>query len=50
MNENEESLSEVAPSHTDVRTEYDLVDQALVLGLGAIAIVAGTVLGLVYTK
>lgn len=49
MNETEANLPEVAQSHTDVRTEYDLIDQALVLGLGAVAIIAGTVLGLVYT-
>ncbi len=49
MSDSEQGEIEVAPAHTDVRAEYSRADLALVLGLGAVAIIAGTVLGLVFT-
>ncbi|MCY4391933.1 MAG: hypothetical protein OXE43_07760 [Chloroflexi bacterium] len=49
MSENEQEMPEVAPAHTDVRAEYSPADLALVVGLGAAAIIAGTVLGLIFT-
>lgn len=49
MSDSEQGEPEVAPAHTDVRAEYSQRDLALVIGLGAVAIIAGTVLGLIYT-
>lgn len=49
MSDSEQGEIEVAPAHTDVRAEYSQSDLALVIGLGAVAIIAGTVLGLVFT-
>ncbi len=49
MTDTEEATPEVAPAHTDVRADYSTRDLALVVGLGAVAIIAGTVLGLVFT-
>ena len=49
MSDSEQGEVEVAPAHTDVRAEYSRADLALVIGLGAVAIIAGTVLGLIYT-
>lgn len=49
MSDSEEATPEVAPAHTDVRTSFSQRDLAIVVGLGALAIIAGTVLGLIYT-
>ena len=49
MSDSEEATPEVAPAHTDVRTTFSQRDLAIVVGLGALAIIAGTVLGLIYT-
>ena len=49
MSNADEGTPEVAPAHTDARAEFSPSDIALVLGLGAVAIIAGTVLGLVFT-
>ncbi len=49
MSDSEQGEVEVAPAHTDVRAEYSRADLALVIGLGAVAIITGTVLGLVFT-
>ena len=49
MTDTEEATPEVAPAHTDVGADYSTRDLALVVGLGAVAIIAGTVLGLVFT-
>ncbi len=49
MTDTEEATPEVAPAHTDVRADYSPADLALVVGLGAAAIIAGTVLGLIFT-
>lgn len=49
MSNADESTPEVAPAHTDARAEFSPSDIALVVALGAVAIIAGTVLGLVYT-
>ena len=49
MSNADESTPEVAPAHTDARSEFSASAIALVLGLGAVAIIAGTVLGLVFT-
>ncbi len=49
MSDTEPEAPEVAPSHTDVRAEYSQRDLAIVVALGAVAIIAGAVLGLIYT-
>ena len=49
MSDAEQEAPEVAPAHTDARAEFSMPDLALVVGLGAVAIIAGTVLGLVFT-
>ena len=49
MSNADEGTPEVAPAHTDARAEFSPSAIALVLGLGAVAIIAGTVLGLVLT-
>lgn len=49
MSNADEGTPEVAPAHTDARAEFSPSAIALVLGLGAVAIIAGTVLGLVFT-
>lgn len=49
MSDSEEATPEAAPAHTDARSEFSPRALAIVVGLGAAAIIAGTVLGLVYT-
>ncbi len=49
MSDSEEATPEVAPAHTDARAEFSQTSLAIVVGLGAAAIIAGVVLGLVYT-
>ena len=49
MSDTDEGTPEVAPAHTDVRAQFSLSDIALVSGRGAMDIIAGTVLGLVFT-
>jgi len=49
MSDTDEATPEVAPAHTDARSEFSMPDIAMVVGLGVVAIIAGTVLGLVYT-
>ena len=49
MSETEQEAPEAAPAHTDVRAEYRPRDLAIVAGLGAAAIIAGAILGLIYT-
>ena len=49
MSDAEQEAPEVAPAHTDARSEFSSSAIGLVLGLGAVAIIAGTVLGLVFT-
>ncbi len=44
---NEHEAPEVAPSHTDVRSEFPVSNLAMVVGLGAVAIGVGIVLGFV---
>jgi hypothetical protein len=49
MSDSEQGEVEVAPAHTDVRAAFSPSELAIVVGLGAVAIIAGTVLGLIYT-
>ena len=49
MDDSEQGVPEVAPAHLDVRSRYSSADLAIVIALGGIAIIAGTVLGLVFT-
>ena len=49
MSDNEQGMPEVAPAHTDVRADFSRAQLAMVIGLGAVAIIAGTVLGFVFT-
>ncbi len=49
MSDNEQGIPEVAPAHTDVRAEFSMAQLSMVIGLGAVAIITGTVLGLVLT-
>ncbi len=49
MSDAEQETPEVAPAHTDARAEFSPSDIVLAIALGAVAIIAGTVLGLVYT-
>ena len=49
MSDTEQGVPEVAPAHTDVRGDFDFADLGTLVGLGAVAIIAGTVLGLVFT-
>ena len=47
MSENEQEMPEVAPGHSDVRTEFNPVGLGVVVGLGLVAITVGSIFGLV---
>jgi len=47
MSENEQEMPEVAPAHSDVRAEFSPTDLGMVVGLGVVAIIVGSILGLV---
>ena len=47
MSENEQEMPEVAPAHIDVRAEFSPTDLGMVVGLGLVAIIVGSILGLV---
>ena len=49
MSDSEQGTPEVAPAHTDVRGDFSPSTIGMVVGLGAVAIIAGTVLGLLFT-
>ncbi len=49
MSDSEQGAPEVAPVHLDVRSRFGTADLAIVIALGGVAIIAGTVLGLVFT-
>ena len=49
MSDNEQDMPEVAPAHTEARADFSPTDLAMVVALGVVAIIAGAVLGLVYT-
>lgn len=49
MSDSEQGTPEVAPAHTDVRAEFSRAELGMVIGLGGVAIIVGTILGLVLT-
>ena len=49
MTASDQDVPETAPAHTDARAEFSAMDLAVAVGLGGLAIVLGTVLGLVLT-
>ena len=47
MTESDQTSPEEAPQHTDVRAQFSTLQLGLIAVLGGLAIVIGTVLGLV---